>query len=205
MWRGVWLTAFRIMVAISHRLLRMPHPPYTHIEVYDNMRMLTPVGHDKERYADAPRTKDDPFEPENGNTGPDALAVAQGARVQARRTDRDDRSRVAGDYRAMKRMQSKLSKLSQGHDVRPDVMLLYRLEEIYGLEPNKLDIASAQTARQRNSAANIPLDYVTVAVPDEPELEDAVNAVLQFEAEELPYVAGRLRDIANGPRPLQGD
>lgn len=55
----------------------------------------------------------------------------------------------AGDYRAVKNMQSQLSKLESDAMKRPDNFLLEKLERFYGLAPDTLILAASHTDRKR--------------------------------------------------------
>ena len=106
---------------------------------------------------------------------------------------------LADDYRAMRNLQSNLSRYETENIKRPDEVLLEKLERIYGLAPDTLAVAHNRSALQRKRVSTPPPNSVAIG-PAEPELKEAVQALYLFETEELPAVTEFLRARANLPR-----
>lgn len=92
-------------------------------------------------------------------------------------------------------LQTKLSRYERNQDADLGAKVIDALERLYGLSQGTIVTTAHRWELWRSQQK--PLPGISFAIPDEPELIEAVNVLFRFEPEDLPSVAEVLRARAD--------
>lgn len=96
--------------------------------------------------------------------------------------------------------QSLLSRYENDSVVRPNPEIIEGIARVYELPLEVVTMAAHRSSQRRQS-----LPGPSVAIPQEPELIEAVRALFLLEPEQLPSVAQHIRMVAEGPARMRTD